>query len=80
MERRIRCTAENVHEVRDLVKADAELSALVASLQAQGVFPGLRGVSFVFTGRDGDAGKGLGAWPVKNAPQAVSGDLEGKTC
>lgn len=69
----IRCTAENVAQVRDLVKADAELSALVASLQAQGVFPGLRCVSFTFTGAEGDGDKGLGAWPLKNGSQGHGG-------
>lgn len=65
----IRCSAENAKEVQQLVKNDQELLALVQSLQEQGMFPGLRALSFTFTGDANSLAKGLGAWPVKNATQ-----------
>ena len=67
----IRCTPENAAEVRDLVKRWPELDSLVRGLQAQGMFPGLRGLQITLTGREEWVGKGLGAVMAQNAPQAV---------
>lgn len=67
----IRCTPDNAGEMRALVKRWPELNALVTSLQAQGVFPGLRGLQITLTGREEWVGKGLGAVMAKNAPQPV---------
>ena len=72
-EMKVKCTAENVAEVRALVKADAELNALVAGLQAQGLFPGLRSLEFTLTGDENTLAKGLGAWPVKNGSKGPEG-------
>jgi hypothetical protein len=69
--RTIRCTAENAAQVQRLVKADAELTALVQSLQAQNLFPGLRGLTFTLVGDENHIAKGLDAWPLKNAPAPV---------
>jgi hypothetical protein len=67
----IHCTAENAAQVQRLVKADAELTALVQSLQAQNLFPGLRGLTFTLVGDENHIAKGLDAWPLKNAPAPV---------
>lgn len=73
LSRTIRCTPENAKEVQQLVKSDAELHGLVQELQAQGMFPGLRGLEFTFTGDENTLAKGLGAWPVKNAAEGLEG-------
>ena len=66
MSRTIRCTESNQAEFRTLVKECDELHGLVKGLQAQGVFPGLRGMSITVTGDEQDLAKGLGAWvPLK---------------
>jgi len=69
--RTIRCTEENAKAFQDLVKADAELLDLVQQLKAQDMFPGLRAMSITITGDEQTLVKGLGAWPVKNGPQAA---------
>ncbi len=74
-QRTIRCTAENAKEFQELVKADPELLALVQGLQAQNLFPGLRGLSVTVTGDEKTLAKGLGAWPAQNAPQAAQGGV-----
>lgn len=66
----VRCTEENAAEVQALVKQDPELLALVKQLQQQGLFPGLRAMSFTFTGDEQTLAKGLGAWPQKNGSKA----------
>jgi len=40
----VRCTAENVAEFRSFVKGWPEMVALIADLQKQHLFPGLRAV------------------------------------
>lgn len=57
----IRCTPENAKQVQQLVKADPQLHALVQSLQAQGLFPGLRAITFTLTGTPDHCAKGLQA-------------------
>lgn len=66
----IRCTPENVGDVRALVKRWPQLDTLVHSLQTQGVFPGLRGLQITLTGEQEWVGKGLGAVMPENAPEA----------
>lgn len=62
MSRTIRCTEANQDEFRVLVKECDQLHSLVKGLQAQGVFPGLRGMSITVTGDEQELAKGLGAW------------------
>ena len=69
--RRIAVTQGNAAEARALVQRWPALNGLVASLQAQGVFPGLRGLSVTLTGPDEWVGKGLAAVQPENAPGAV---------
>lgn len=68
--RTIRCTLENAGDMQKAVKAWPELHALVQSLQAQGLFPGLRGLSITLTGRQELLDKGLAAVAEINAPKA----------
>lgn len=67
-QRVIRCTPENAAEMRSLVNRWPQLNALVRGLQAQGVFPGLRGLQVTLTGTDKFVAKGLGAVMPENAP------------
>ena len=60
--RTIRTTESNAKQVQQLVKADPQLHALVQSLQAQGLFPGLRAVTFHLTGTPEHCAHGLAAW------------------
>ena len=69
-EKTIRCTADNAAQMQRVVKAWPELHALVQSLQAQGVFPGLRGLSATLSGPPDVLAQGLAAILPKNAPQA----------
>lgn len=69
--RRIAITQDNAAEARAMVQRWPALNGLVASLQAQGVFPGLRGLSVTLTGPEEWVGKGLAAVPPENAPDAV---------
>ena len=73
----IKTTPDNAKEVQHLVKTDPQLHALVQSLQAQGMFPGLRAVSFTLTGTPEHCAKGLQAWAeaaqaAQNAPQGTT--------
>lgn len=68
--RTIRCTPDNAKDVQHLVKTDPQLHALVQSLQAQGMFPGLRAVSFTLTGPPEHCAKGLQA--VADSAQATA--------
>ena len=68
VERVIRCTPDNAPEFRDLVKRWPELNDLVRSLQAQGLFPGLRAMQIRLTGREEWVGKGVAAIQAENAP------------
>ncbi len=62
--RTITTTPDNAKQVQQLVKADPQLHALVQSLQAQGLFPGLRAVTFHLTGTPEHCAQGLDAWPA----------------
>ena len=68
--RTLRCTPENAREMQQIVRNWPELHALVQSLQAQGVFPGLRALSITLTGSAELVGKGLAAVAGINAAQA----------
>ena len=60
--RTINTTPDNAKQVQQLVKADPQLHALVQSLQAQGMFPGLRAVTFHLAGAPEHCAQGLAAW------------------
>lgn len=62
--RTITTTPDNAKQVQQLVKADPQLHALVQSLQAQGLFPGLRAVTFHLAGTPEHCAQGLDAWPA----------------
>lgn len=61
----IRCTPENAAEFQRLVKNDPDLLALVQNLQAQNLFPGLRGMSITLTGPKEQRALGLSAWAAE---------------
>lgn len=67
----IRCTPDNAAEMQRMVKAWPQLHALVQNLQAQNLFPGLRGLTVTLTGSEQFVAKGLAAVTQTNAPQAV---------
>ena len=67
--RTIRCTPENAAQMRQVVQHWPEMLALVQSLQAQGLFPGLRGLEITLTGAPEYLDKGLAALIPENAPQ-----------
>lgn len=69
--RRISVTPANAPEARALVQRWPALGGLVASLQAQGVFPGLRALTVTLTGPAEYVDGGLGAVMPQNAPQGV---------
>lgn len=71
--RTYRVTEENRAEALALVKEWPELLALVRQLQADQLFPGLRGLQITLTGEKKEVAKGLGAALVKNAPEGVLG-------
>jgi hypothetical protein len=66
--RTIKTTPENAKEVQQLVKNDPALLALVQSLQASGLFPGLRALSFTITGTPERCAQGLAAWGPAASP------------
>ena len=68
--RTIACTADNAAQFQQLVKSWPELHALVQSLQAQDLFPGLRGLSATLSGPPDVLAQGLAAILPQNAPQA----------
>ena len=65
--RTIHCTPENATEMQQVVKAWPELHRLVQNLQAQDLFPGLRGLSITLTGPQQHLDKGLAALLPPNA-------------
>ena len=67
----IRCTQDNAREMQQAVKAWPELHALVQHLQAQDLFPGMRGLTITLTGSAELVGKGLAAVAEINAAKAV---------
>ena len=67
----IRCTPDNAKAMAGVVKNWPELHALVQSLQAQGLFPGLRNLQITLTGSAAFTAKGLDAVNKINATKAV---------
>lgn len=63
----IRCTPENAREMQQMVKAWPELHALVQTLQAQNLFPGLRALSVTICGPESFVAGGVGAIAHINA-------------
>lgn len=73
--RTIRCEEHNAKEFQQIVKGTPELLALVQSLQAQDLFPGLRAMSISITGSPETVSKGLAAWPeIYQSSQSTSTD------
>ena len=66
----IRCTPENAKEMAAAVKAWPELHALVQSLQASNLFPGLRALQITLSGDQTFTGKGLVGITDKTAKKA----------
>lgn len=67
----IRCTPENAKAMAGVVKNWPELHALVQTLQAQDLFPGLRAMQITITGSAEAVAKGLDAVNEINAAKAV---------
>jgi len=63
----IRCTPENASEMQQMVKAWPQLHALVQTLQAQNLFPGLRALSVTLSGPESFVAGGVGAITQLNA-------------
>ena len=61
VKRVIACTQENAAQMRAVVKQWPQLQSLVSGLQAQGVFPGLRGLQITLVGKPETVAKGLDA-------------------
>lgn len=70
----IRCTESNAADFRALVNGWPELKALVLHLQAQGLFPGLRGMQVTLTGAPEGVANGLAAIGQENAFVAGGSD------
>ena len=66
--RTIRCTPENARDMQQVVKNWPELHRLVQHLQAQELFPGLRGLQITLTGPQSYVDRGLAALLPENAP------------
>lgn len=66
----ITCKPENQRDMAAAVKAWPELHSLVKGLQAQGTFPGLRGLRIKLTGSKEFVAQGLGAIGQINASKA----------
>ena len=77
-ERTIRCTPENGADMQKVDRAWPELHALVQSLQAQDLFPGLRAMQITLTGSAEHCAKGLAALLPENAPQAAKTETGGQ--
>lgn len=67
----IRCTEANAAEFAALVNGWPELKALVRSLRADDLFPGLRGLQVTLTGAPEWVAKGLAAVGDQNAATAA---------
>ena len=67
--RTIRCTPDNAREMQQMVKNWPQLHDLVQNLQAQDMFPGLRGLSVTLTGPQSFVDGGIGAINQLNAPK-----------
>lgn len=75
----IPCTPDNAAEFRALVKAWPQLGTLVTGLQAQGLFPGLRGMRASLTGSFAEQGQGVGALAQAIASQAAQTGVQNET-
>lgn len=76
----IHCTPENAARFQQAVRAWPQLHALVQSLQAQNLFPGLRAAQITLTGSAEHCAKGLAALLPENAPEGLktgNGDQHG---
>jgi hypothetical protein len=60
-QRTIACTPENAAQMQAFVKSQPVLLNVVKSLQRQGIFPGLRGLSITLTGSPEFIQQGLDA-------------------
>ena len=65
--RTIRCTPDNAREMQAMVKKWPDLHRLVQHLQAQDLFPGLRGLSVTLNGPESFVAGGIGAVNALNA-------------
>ena len=74
----IACTEENAAQMREVVKQWPQLNALVKGLQAQGVFPGLRGMRVTLTGSEATVAKGLDALTGENGMLSALRTADGK--
>lgn len=63
---RVRCTESNAADFRQLVREWPALGATVASLQKQGLFPGLRGLQITLTGDQQFVDGGVGSLVGEN--------------
>lgn len=75
----IACTQDNVQEFREVVKAWPEVHDLVKSLQAQGLFPGLRAMRITPLGDAKTLGDVLASLQAENAPEADSVGFAGRS-
>ncbi|MBY0453327.1 MAG: hypothetical protein K2Q11_00380 [Burkholderiaceae bacterium] len=60
-QRTIACTPNNAAQMQAIVKSQPALLNVVKSLQTQGLFPGLRGLSITLTGSPEFVQQGLDA-------------------
>ena len=67
----IRCTPDNAKAMAGVVKNWPDLHAMVQTLQAQDLFPGLRNMQITLTGSESFLAKGLDAVNEINATKTV---------
>lgn len=77
VKRVIACTQENAAQMRAVVKQWPQLQSLVSGLQAQGVFPGLRGLQITLVGDAGAVAQGLDGLQPAGGVQAASSMVQG---
>ena len=65
--RTIRCTPDNARDMQQMVKQWPDLHDLVQHLQAQNLFPGLRGLTVTLNGPESFVAGGIGAVNALNA-------------
>lgn len=68
--RTIVAAPDNAAAMQAAIRGWPELHALVQRLQADGLFPGLRGMQFTLTGAPDWVAGGLASLPAKKAPMA----------
>lgn len=73
----IACTEENATQMRAVVRQWPALHGLVTGLQAQGLFPGLRGLSVNLSGDAAVVAKGLDALTGPEGMLAACGKAQG---